>query len=103
MTDIGNPGAGALHPTEVRVYVNERGVSVPPGSTALDAVRLCSIEQGDQLAAGRARLTDSRGLPIDAACPASGGLILRVLPVRDRTSPDTSPNTDMMDTTDGTA
>ena len=76
--------SGASHPADVRVYVNERGVSVPPGSTALDAVRASSSQQGDLVEAGAARLTDSRGLPIDAACIVSGGLILRVLPVRGR-------------------
>ena len=79
---------GQLGPTAVRVYVNERGVSVPAGSTALDAVRAFSSDNANELSAGRARLTDSRGLPIDAACAVSGGLILRVLPVRDRAVSD---------------
>ena len=74
----------APRPMDVRVYVNERGVSVPPGSTALDAVRAFSSHHGDEVEAGAARLTDSRGLPIDAGCTVSGGLILRVLPVRAR-------------------
>lgn len=81
---------GPPRPSDVRVYVNERGVSVPPGSTALDAVRAFSPEQAIQLSAGTARLTDSRGLPIDAACTVSGGLILRVLAVRDRSVTDTA-------------
>jgi hypothetical protein len=69
---------------EVRAYVNERGVSVPPGSTALDAVQAFSPELAEQVAAGAARLTDSRGLPLEATHPVHGGLILRVLPVRTR-------------------
>lgn len=81
-------------PFEVRVYVNEHGVSVAPGSTALDAVRFFSVEQAAQVAAGSARLTDSRGLPIDASCAVSGGLILRVLPVRDRAAVDPTDVTD---------
>lgn len=81
-------GQGTPGPSDVRVYVNEHGVSVAPGSTALDAVRAFSVEQASLVAAGSARLTDSRGLPIDAACPVSGGLILRVLPVRDRAAVD---------------
>ena len=80
--------SSAPRPTEVRVYVNERGISVAPGSTALDAVRAFSGEQGSNLEAGLARLTDSRGLPIDAGCIVSGGLILRVLPVRTRAAAD---------------
>ena len=67
---------------DVRVYVNERGVTVAAGATALDAVRAHSEEQANALSTGTARLTDSRGLPIDAGTVVSGGLILRVLPVR---------------------
>ena len=89
--------ASSPRPAEVRVYVNERGVSVPPGSTALDAVRASSPEQAGQVASGAARLADSRGLPIDAACTVSGGLILRVLPVRDRAGADAADTTDAVD------
>lgn len=76
------------HAPEVRAYVNERGVSVPAGSTAIDAVRAHSVELAEQVAAGEARLTDSRGLPVDAAHPVTGGFILRVLPVRARAQAD---------------
>lgn len=69
----------------VRVYVNEHGVSVPRGTTAADAVDLMSAELGADVRAGRARLTDSRGLPIPHTTLVHGGLILRVLPVREST------------------
>lgn len=72
----------------LRVFVNERGVSVPAGSVALDAVRALFPEQADDIVAGRARVTDSRGLPIDAATPLHGGAIFRVLPVRESAVPD---------------
>lgn len=78
MNDSANPAR------DVRVYVNERGVSVPFGSTALDAVRALSLELAQQVAAGEARLSDSRGLPIEAAHAVNGGFIIRVLPVRAR-------------------
>ncbi len=71
-------------PEEIRVFVNERGVSVPPDASALDAVRALFPEQADAVAAGTSRLTDSRGLPIDIDVPLHGGAIFRVLPVRDR-------------------
>ncbi|MES2523771.1 MAG: hypothetical protein V4617_13785 [Gemmatimonadota bacterium] len=77
------PDHGSDAARSVRVYVNERGVSVSPGSTAVDAVAVLSTELGEDLAAGRARLTDSRGLPIESSAPVHGGLILRVLPVRE--------------------
>lgn len=69
-------------PADVRVYVNERGVSVPHGALAVDAVRAFSTALADDVAHGRARLTDSRGLPIEATHVVSGGFILRTLPVR---------------------
>ena len=71
---------------QVRVYVNERGVSVPRGATALDAVAALLPEQAREIATGAARLTDSRGLPIEFSVPVHGGLILRVLPVRAQVS-----------------
>lgn len=68
----------------IRVYVNERGVTVPAGSVALDAVRVLFPEQAEAIDEGRMRLTDSRGLPIDAEDALVSGAIYRVLPVRDR-------------------
>lgn len=73
----------------VRVYVNERGVSVPAGASALDAVRVLFATDADDIVAGRSQLLDSRGLPTDAALPVSGGSIFRVVPVRTRASADT--------------
>lgn len=70
--------------SEVRVYVNERGVSVPGGSTALDAVRALFPDQANAVASGLSRLTDSRGLPIPHETPVTGGGIFRVVPVRER-------------------
>jgi hypothetical protein len=66
------------------VYVNERGVSVPHGSVAVDAVRALFPELASEVEAGRQRLTDSRGLPVDAQQPLVGGSIYRVVAVRDR-------------------
>jgi len=71
-------------PTDLRVYVNERGVSVPNGSLACDAVRALFPDMADAVAGGTMRLTDSRGLPVAADTPLNGGAIFRVVPVRDR-------------------
>ncbi len=68
----------------IRVYVNERGVSVPAGSCALDAVRALFPDDAEGIEAGRLRLTDSRGLPIGADEPLVNGLIYRVVAARDR-------------------
>ena len=70
----------------VRVYVNEKGVDVPPGSIVLDAVRALFPEDAADVEQGRSRLTDSRGLPTDERQPAVAGSIFRVVPVRDRTA-----------------
>lgn len=75
----------------IRAYVNETGVTVPAGSVALDAVRALFPELAAAIHAGQMRLTDSRGLPIDAHDPLVSGAIYRVLPMRERldTAPDT--------------
>lgn len=74
----------AVLPPEIRVYVNERGLSLPRGATVLDAVQLFSATDGAALAAGRAKVTDSRGLPLESSDVINGGTIMRVLPVRDK-------------------
>jgi len=75
------PAAGPT-PDALRAYVNDRGVTVPLGATALDVVRAFDPEAAQAVVAGTQRLTDSRGLPIEAAMPAHGGAIYRLLPVR---------------------
>ena len=69
-------------PTTVRVYVNERGVDVAPGSTALDAVRALDAAAAERIAGGMRALTDSRGLPVAAASAVHGGAIYRVVSAR---------------------
>lgn len=71
-------------PPEIQVFVNERTHTIARGSTVLDAVRASSPESGTALAEGRARVTDSRGLPLEATDVITGGAILRVLPMRDK-------------------
>lgn len=72
----------------IRVYVNERGVSVPTGSRALDAVRALLPDEATAIEQGTRRLTDSRGLPIDAGDLLVNGAIYRVVSVRDRVDTD---------------
>lgn len=66
----------------VRVFVNERGVSVPAGATALDAVRALLPDEATAIEAGSRRLTDSRGLPVEAGEPLVNGAIYRVVSAR---------------------
>jgi hypothetical protein len=66
----------------LRVFVDGRGVSVPAGSSAGDAVRLYDPSLAAEVEAGTRRITDSRGLDLAADTPAHGGAIYRVLRVR---------------------
>ncbi len=75
-------------PIDIRVYVNERGVSLPPGSVALDAARALFPDQANAIEQGTMRLTDSRGLPVDSSVPLAGGAIFRIVPVRERADVD---------------
>jgi hypothetical protein len=72
----------------MRVYVNSKGLDLPEGSTALDAVRAWDAEAADALAAGDRVLADSRGLPTSPDTPLHGGAIFRVLPARRRRDDD---------------
>lgn len=66
-------------PEAIRVFVNERAVSVPPGAAVLDAVRALDPGLAERLAAGRAYATDARGVPVESAAPLGAGAILRVI------------------------
>jgi hypothetical protein len=70
----------------VLVFVNERPVSVAPGTAAVDAVRQADGLLAEALATGRAYLTDGRGIRLDAAAPVTAGAIVRV--VRSARAPD---------------
>jgi hypothetical protein len=68
----------------IRAYVNGRGVDVPAGSSAIDAVRAADAEAAIQVASGDRALTDSRGLPLEPAAVLSGGSIIRIVSGRRR-------------------
>ncbi|MGE5731926.1 MAG: hypothetical protein ACM37U_08300 [Gemmatimonas sp.] len=72
----------------LRVFVNGSGVDVPAGSAALDAVRAWNADAAGDVTAGTRLITDSRGLPIDAATPMSAGSILRLIANRGAALPD---------------
>ena len=69
-------------PDTLRVFVNERGIELSNGATALDAVRARDAAEGDRVAAGERQITDSRGLPVAADAPAYGGAIYRTIAAR---------------------
>ncbi len=69
-------------PDTLRAFVNEQGITVPRGASALDVVRAWDASAAEALSAGAQRLTDSRGLPVEPTDAAHGGAIYRLLPVR---------------------
>lgn len=68
----------------IRAYVNGRGVDVPVGASALDAVRVWDSAAADQVMAGDRALTDSRGLPIEPSTVLVTGSIVRLVSGRRR-------------------
>lgn len=71
----------------IRAYVNGRGVDVPQGASALDAVRALDPGAASAVLAGDRALTDSRGLPLDPATPLEAGSIVRIVSGRRRGGP----------------
>jgi hypothetical protein len=61
------------------VFVNATRVEVPPGVTALEAVRRWDAGIAAQITAGDRTLSDARGLPLPAESLVYGGAIYRVI------------------------
>ena len=68
----------------IRAYVNGKGVDVPAGAAAIDAVRAADSDAAIQVEAGDRALTDSRGLPLEPTAVLSGGSIIRIVSGRRR-------------------
>ena len=68
----------------IRAYVNGRGVDVPTGASAIDAVRAWDAAAAEQVVAGERALTDSRGLPLEPSAILTAGSILRLVSGRRR-------------------
>jgi hypothetical protein len=62
-------------PSEIRVFINEKGHTLRAGATARDAVAAGAPDLLAGLAPGQ--VTDARGLPVDLDAPLSAGAILR--------------------------
>lgn len=62
---------------DIRIYLNERGVLLPPGATARDALRLGAPDVLPAAEAGTAVVTDGRGLPVSLDSALQAGAILR--------------------------
>jgi hypothetical protein len=76
-------------PETLRVFIDAKGVDVPPTATALDAVAAYDPAVADAVRAGEKIVTDSRGLPIDSGSSLESGAIFRIIPRRDRSAATT--------------
>ena len=74
----------------VRVFVNERPVSVAPGATVRDAVEAFDGVLAGKLASGAAYVTDGVGRPSEPGAGITPGAIIRVVvSARRAEEPDT--------------
>jgi hypothetical protein len=65
-------------PETIPVFLNGRTVHVGAGATVEQLLMQQDTDLAAALAAGQARATDARGLPVDAGTVLSAGAILRV-------------------------
>jgi hypothetical protein len=61
------------------VFVNGAGVSVPAGSTVIDAVAAADPAAADAVRAGTRLVADSRGIAVAADTLLSGGYVMRLI------------------------
>ncbi len=66
-------------PDALRCFVNERGLSLPPGATVRDAVAACDPALADRVRRAEAYVTDARGIRVAPEQVLAGGAILRVV------------------------
>lgn len=66
----------------VRVFVNGKGVDVPPGSTLLDAVERADPVAAAEVRAGARAIADSRGIVVPSDGIVSGGYVMRIVSAR---------------------
>ncbi|MBM4188850.1 MAG: hypothetical protein FJ206_16215 [Gemmatimonadetes bacterium] len=63
----------------VPVFVNDRRVSAAATDTVLDLLAREDASWPEAISAGRALVTDGRGLPLDPAAAVSAGMIVRAV------------------------
>lgn len=73
-------------PDSLRVFIDAHAIEVPRGASALDAVTVFDPAAAAALRSGDKILTDSRGLPFDAAAEVQSGAIFRLIPRRERSA-----------------
>ena len=73
----------------IRVFVNATPLEVPPGTDVRGAIHAHDPEMEQAVTAGRALVTDARGIEVSLDAPLAPGSILRVIVRARRGQPDT--------------
>jgi hypothetical protein len=63
----------------VRIFIDDQGVSVAPGTTMLAAVAGHDPARAERIQSGVAYLTDGRGIRLDAGAAVYQGAIVRIV------------------------
>jgi hypothetical protein len=63
----------------MRIFLNAVPLDLAPGATVRDAIGAHDQAMAEQVAAGRARVTDARGIDLPLDAPLAAGSILRVI------------------------
>ena len=63
----------------MRVFLNAIPLDLAPGATVRDAIAAHDAAMAEQVSAGRARVTDARGIDLPLDAPLAAGSILRVI------------------------
>jgi hypothetical protein len=63
----------------MRIFLNALPLDLASGATVRDAIAAHDQAMADQVTAGRARVTDARGIDLPLDAPLAAGSILRVL------------------------
>jgi hypothetical protein len=72
----------------IPVFVNERRLEVPAGTSAIEAAVQTDPALADALAEGRTYLTDGRGIRLDPTAVLGAGAIVRVVRSARRPGPE---------------
>jgi hypothetical protein len=72
----------------MRIFLNAIPLDLAPGATVADAIAAHDPAMAKQVAAGRARVTDARGIDLPLGATLAAGSILRVIVSARRTGPE---------------
>ena len=74
--------------TAMRIFLNAMPLDLAPGATVRDAISAHDPAMTEQVTAGRARVTDARGIDLPLDAPLAAGSILRVIVSARRSAED---------------